>query len=252
MDCITLTSVSADESLSIGPSAFCGCVNLKQITHDVQSVYNIPPFHISGAVNDMAFYDCQQLTNVYLLPTVPYIGTSAFAGCQKLTSMFEAEALAQKALWSLSAISDKAFAGCSELTSFDIPRSISVIGDDIFKDCPNLKNVDIDLEAGDFAKLVGADSVAEAIKAKFSSINDIIGIYGSTRINFLDISYTNDGVVKADSEFALSRKYTKQTLDRIALSALEYMAFSASGQKYLNLSAISRIDQFVFNGLDEL
>lgn len=103
---------------------------------------------------------------------------------------------------------------------------------------------------------MSADSVAEAVKVKFSSINDIIGTYGSTRINFLDISYMNDGVVKVDSEFALSIAYAKQTLsgamDRIALTALEYMAFSASGQKYLNLSAISRIDQFVFNGLDEL
>lgn len=89
--------MSADESLSIGPSAFYGCVNLKQITHDVKSIYNIPSFHISGAVNDAAFYDCRQLTNVYLLSTVPYIGISAFAGCQNLTSMFEAETLAQKA-----------------------------------------------------------------------------------------------------------------------------------------------------------
>lgn len=111
------------------------------------------------------------------------------------------------------------------------------------------------MEADDFAKLVSADSVAEAVKAKFSSINDMVGTYGSTRINFLDISYTNDGIVKVDSEFALSAAYTKQTLsgdmNRIALTALDYMAFNASGQKHLNLSAISRIDQFVFSGMDE-
>lgn len=94
MGCAELTSVSADESLSIGPSAFYGCINLKQIAHDVKSVYDIPPFHISGAVNDAAFYNCRQLANVYLLSTVPYIGISAFAGCQSLTSMFEAETLA--------------------------------------------------------------------------------------------------------------------------------------------------------------
>lgn len=140
--------------------------------------------------------------------------------------------------------------------SFDVPRSISAFGDDVFEDCPKLKNVDIDLEAEDFAKLVSADTVAEAVKTKFSSINDMVGTYGSTRINFLDISYMNDGIVKVDSEFALSTAYIKQTLsgnmNRIALTALDYMAFSTSDQKHLNLSAISRIDQFVFSGMDEL
>lgn len=253
--CTALTSISADESLSIGPSAFYNCSNLKRIVHDFDNPSS--SFHISGAVNEASFYNCSKLTGIYLLSTVPYIGPSAFYNCMNLTSMFEDDTLAQKTWWSLSSIGDAAYSRCTNLTSFDIPQAISSIGYDVFKDCSNLKEINIDLTMDQFKSLVGYSDIREAVLSRFKSINDSNpGSYGTTRINFLDATYMNNGIVKIDNKFIKTKKYSKTIggteYSRTALTALEYTLFNAASQQYLNLSAISKIDQFVFNGISKL
>jgi hypothetical protein len=109
----------------------------------------------------------------------------------------------------------------------------------VFKGDSSLKNVNIDLTSDDFVRIVGARSIEDAVKAKFEDINED----GSTRINFLDVTYMNNGIVKIDDEFIRTRTYkSSEGKDRIALSALQYYNFMNSPQQYLNLSAISRVD----------
>ena len=64
------------------------------------------------------------------------------------------------------------------MKSFDIPRAISSFGDDVFKDCPSLMNVNIDMNVEDFASLVGYSKVEDAVIGKFASINEGTSNYG--------------------------------------------------------------------------
>ena len=254
IDCMALTAVSADESLSIGPSAFYNCISLNRIVGDKSN--RLEPYHISGVVNDAVFYNCSSLVDVKLLSSVPSIGASAFYNCRAIDELHDDATIAMKNWWSLSSIGNHAFERCASLKSFDIPRAISSFGDDVFKDCPSLMNVNIDLNVEDFASLVGYSKVEDAVIGKFASINKGTPNYGQTRINFLDVTYMNNGIVKIDTEFQRTYDYTKsigsEDKPRIGLSALNYGEFLKSNQNYINLSAISKIDQFVLANVSKL
>ena len=176
IDCIALTAVSADESLSIGPSAFYNCISINRIVGDKSN--RLEPYHISGVVNDAVFYNCSSLVDVKLLSSVPSIGASAFYNCHSIDELHDDATIAMKNWWSLSSIGSHAFERCSSLKSFDIPRAISSFGDDVFKDCPRLMNVNIDLNVEDFAALVGYSKVEDAVIGKFASINEGTPNYG--------------------------------------------------------------------------
>jgi len=79
-----------------------------------------------------AFSDCTDLELVNL-GSVEYIGRSAFARCQRLTSI--------RIPSSVKTIDDKAFYRCSSLTSVYIPESVTTLGNMIFTYCENLIGV---------------------------------------------------------------------------------------------------------------
>ena len=124
----------------------------------------------------------------------------------------------------MSSIDDNAFEDCSSLSAFDIPKQLAFIGNDVFKDCKALSNVNIDLNVEQFAGIVNIWPVSSAVSAKFDSINDD----GHTRINFLDVTYMNNGIVKIDNEFIKTRPYISDGKPRTALCALEYELFYAA------------------------
>ena len=94
IDCTALTSVSADESLSIGPSAFYNCISLNRIVGDKSN--RLEPYHISGVVNDAVFYNCSSLVDVKLLSSVPSIGASAFYNCSVIDELHDDATIAMK------------------------------------------------------------------------------------------------------------------------------------------------------------
>ena len=250
-DCTLLEEVSAHESLSIGEYAFYNCSSLERIYSDYDD--HDVPFHLSYPVNEATYYNCQKLDKILLLSSVPSIGPSAFYNCQMITSFFDDETISIKPLWSLSAIGDNAFEKCESLESFEIPKVLSSIGNDTFKDCLNLLNINIDLNSDDFVKITSRNDIADAVSSTFGSIQPSSSpTYGQTRINFLDVTYMNNGIVKIDDEFIRKRLYVDSGKDRIAISALEYSLFENAKQSYLNLSAISKIDQFVFANVKKL
>jgi len=90
---------------------------------------------ITGAVsiNDGAFANCAELTNIIIPNSVTSIGEYAFNGCSSLTSV--------KIPDSVTSIGSYAFANCSSLTSVAIPDSITSIGDYAFALCTSMHSI---------------------------------------------------------------------------------------------------------------
>jgi hypothetical protein len=73
---------------------------------------------------DEAFSQRYWLTSITIPPSVAYIGTMAFWGCESLTSLTIPS--------SVTVIGDYAFCFCDSLTSITIPSSVTVIEESAF------------------------------------------------------------------------------------------------------------------------
>ena len=177
--CESLTSIHIPDSVtSIGDRAFHSCNNLTAI-HIPDSVTSIgdsafyccrslTSIHISDSVTsigDSAFWDCVNLTFIHIPDSVTSIGDRAFVGCEKLTSI--TLPLGMKTIninpfrgWSGELIikSDnfisedgvlfdkykrRLIVYCSKNKDYEIPNSITSIGDYAFKDCKDLISIHI-------------------------------------------------------------------------------------------------------------
>ena len=138
---------------SIGSSAFSGCRGLTSI--EISSSVT--------SIGDSAFRGCRGLTSIEIPNSVTSIGVHAFSGCTGLTSiMVDTEncsfcsvdgVLFNKDLTtivcfpvgkqeqtyeipnSVTSIGDSAFEGCAGLTSIEIPNSVTSIGKWAFSGC---------------------------------------------------------------------------------------------------------------------
>ena len=107
----------------IGEMAFYGCENLTQVT--------IP----EGVtrIGSSAFSHCSALTSVTLPESVTSIGSSAFSSCERLTSMTIPAGV--------TAISDYTFYQCGSLTEITIPEGVTSIGNYAFGFCVRLTEI---------------------------------------------------------------------------------------------------------------
>ncbi|MCR4602841.1 MAG: leucine-rich repeat protein [Prevotella sp.] len=107
-------------------------------------------------IDDAAFKDCQQLTQVQLPKQLESIGKQAFMGCKNMRTINLPESLdnigeeafrdcatfSEIALpQSLSAIEASTFGGCESLQELTLPISIRLIGDGALAGCTSLKDV---------------------------------------------------------------------------------------------------------------
>ena len=160
-NCSSLTSVTIPEGVTnIGNYAFDGCSSLASVT--------IPESVTS--INKLAFYNCSSLTDVTIPKSVTSIGHSAFAACNSLNCILvdngntnyasAAGVLFNKRCTTLvtypggngtvyqipesvTTIGNSAFSGCTDLTSVTIPESVTSIGENAFSGCSGLTSITI-------------------------------------------------------------------------------------------------------------
>ena len=90
-------------------------------------------------ISDYAFSGCNSLKSISFSERsqLQIIGKSAFENCINLST-----ALIPIGVGQLTEIGNNAFKSCSALTGFQIPASVSVLGDSAFEGCTALKTVD--------------------------------------------------------------------------------------------------------------
>ena len=82
-------------------------------------------------IEDKAFRNCVNLTEVTLGNSITYIGKEAFAYCNQMKAITLPE--------TLTSISEGAFAFCRNLRSIAIPDAVQTIGDYAFEVCASMK-----------------------------------------------------------------------------------------------------------------
>ncbi len=83
---------------------------------------------------DSCFYECTEITRVYMPVYATRVGKNAFEGCSKLIRVaFSSQCL-------LESIGDDCFAYCSSLKSIEIPDGVVALGDRAFFMCTSLSS----------------------------------------------------------------------------------------------------------------
>ena len=260
-DCSGLTSITIPKSVkNIGNSAFSGCTGLTSITIP-ESVKNIGISAFSGCsgltsitfprwgwlegIGDSAFSGCSGLTSI-TIPYVTSIGDSAFSGCSGLTSI----TISNK----LTSIGNSAFSDCSVLTSITIPESVTSIGNSAFSGCSSLSAITIPnnvISIGDYA----FDGCANLQKANIPTKLTSIGRAAFRNCSGMDqaIIFPNTTTEIADETFAGCSKIPSIRLTS-AVTSIGNNAFEGckSIKSFSFPSKISSIGNSAFRGCSEL
>ena len=159
-DCTGLTSVAIPNSVrSIGEGAFAGCSSLTNITVDAAN----PNYASAGGIlyaKDMTrlMQVPAGITGTFTIPnSVTSIGSSAFSGCSRLTSVTipnSVTSIGNGAFYdtgftsvtipnSVTSIGVSAFFYCTSLTSVTIGSGVTTIGDGAFSHCTSLESVTV-------------------------------------------------------------------------------------------------------------
>ena len=118
-----LKNVLITDSTKISMKAFYNCKNISSIFIS-NSVKSIAPY---------AFQDCSKLVTVQLPNSITTIATGLFTGCSSLESVSIPN--------SVTTIKAYSFYNCSKLKSVSIPNSVTDIGFSSFHGCSELENI---------------------------------------------------------------------------------------------------------------
>ena len=110
----------------------------------------------------------------------------------------------------LSSIGASAFMDCTSIESFYIGPKLAYLGEDAFARCSSLTSIGIAMLQDDFLDLVRNElsnsslMIEDAVSAMFSNVRDD----GKCLVNFLDASYTNNGIIKLDNSLFCTYSYS--------------------------------------------
>lgn len=191
--------VVKDGTLSITSSCFYG-TKLKSIT--------IPDsVKIAGACT---FYDCTNLTNVYLGNGIDNIGISIFSNCTSLESIEIPD--------SITVIESSAFNNCSALSNVSFGNNIVEIRDSAFSNCTSLNNITLP----DGLKSIGTSVFSGCTTIEKINIPDTTETIGSGAFQdctaLAEITIPESVISVTSSSFKNTAIYNNQTEDLIYIS----------------------------------
>lgn len=217
-----------NEVTSIGQSAFRSCSNLKHVT--------IPSSVIS--IGTLAFHCCFGLSSVVISEGVESIGNYAFGSCNRLTSVnipvsvTNIETFAFNSCIGLTSINvesgNSAYSSIDGVlfnkeqtrlciypqekdgSSFNIPESVTTIGQAAFENCDNLTNVTI------------PDSVTTIEWYAFRDCDSLTDVYyggSQSQWNQISIGGSNEPLTNATIHY---NSIEISSIDLLALSLLSY------------------------------
>lgn len=143
-DCTNLKKLTLPDGITdVGDNSFHGCENLTDVTLPAEQVYNIPKNNLTTVVINGGtslpsiggLNYGKKLISVTIADSVTSIGSSAFTGCESLTTIRLPSGITE--------IPAYAFSDCINLKSITIPESVTKIGDGAFFGCINLNNLTI-------------------------------------------------------------------------------------------------------------
>lgn len=147
--CISLKEIVFPKGLTeIKAEAFRGCEKLEYVnlsgtmlTTLGKSVFSHSGIKVIALPDNIdtlpsfAFSYCENLDTLYLPKNVKVIGKYAFYGCTHLYDTSELQ------ISSVSAIDKEAFRGCTALANITLPKTVTFVAKNVFKNCPNLEGV---------------------------------------------------------------------------------------------------------------
>ncbi|WP_207646966.1 leucine-rich repeat protein, partial [Ruminococcus albus] len=139
--CKNLESIvfNSDDMLNnIGTSAFMNCTSLTAVNVVGFSYNRLPNGTLDLKCGPKVFKGCTSLQNFTWPSDFKWIPEETFCDCTSLTRFkFEGDAEGSSCI----EIQSGAFDGCTSLTSIELPDANTVLGDQVFYNCKNLKQV---------------------------------------------------------------------------------------------------------------
>lgn len=111
-------------------------------------------------IEDNAFYECKNLSEVYFYDEVVSIGGNAFYGCSHLEKVIFKK--------SLRVLGEGAFSRCMKLEYIILPSPLSELSENAFKSCYSLKGINLP----DTLKRVGASAFENCFELRHILIPD--------------------------------------------------------------------------------